>query len=216
MVKVINKASDREKERTSLLEKMKLKRAEERALKKEKTPTIKVIPDWRMMQQFNEGYETGIVFNHQKKEVKENFLKHVINKRSSLNELIIEEYTPNKMTEEQDTISIEVSKDTYKELKQEARKINLELDTYIRSLFYTEAYNTNEKRKKNKVQREKERKENELFSMNVEVNNELKERLLKDYGEEGHSNRLMGYEERKKYYGDMAVKALNEHYGIKQ
>lgn len=216
MVKVINKAEENKQKQASLLEKMKLRKEEARAFKKEKTPTIKVVPDWRMMQQFNEGYATGVVFNHQEKEVKQNFLKHVINNRSSLNELIVEEYTPNKMTEEQDTITIEVSKETYKELKQEARKLNLGLETYIRSLFYTESYNANEKRKKHEVQREKERKENELFSMNVEVNNELKERLLKDYGGEEHSNRLMGHEERKKYYGDMAVKALNEHYGIKQ
>lgn len=179
-MKVVNNVQLREKEKQSFvqmiqdeLEKKKIRKQESKKL------YLTVIPDWRILGELNPIVTA--IFDFELKERRKEFLKHAIEERNQLNQLIVEPYEPSLYAEQREKIEIETDKQLIETLSKEAGKAHLTINEYVRAILYTTALNKNNERKERQQKFEEKQKENRTVTFQGFINQKLINKLEEKY-----------------------------------
>lgn len=213
-MKVINRKSEREKERikseknspAAILSRENNKRKQEEL---ERNARIaRVVLDWRVSGQLNPI--TKAIWAQDTKQNREKFLKTAIKNRGQLKELYVEPFEYNAL----EKIEVEYDKDTIEMLEQEATSNGLTLNEYVTSIVYTTAFNINQEREKARLKAEAEEKERTPYTIgSSSISQELKRKLDAKYGKP-EMNTWFGLSE--SAYTDMLIDLAEEYFDIKK
>lgn len=215
-MRIINKVNESKKIKEEQDNKQREQyQAKVKAQKESIIPTIKIIPDWRLMGEYNKyiKYKKIIVFAGLIKETERNYFKYAIRNREKLSSLIVEDYE-RPMETHFNTVEIETDNATVEQLSREASKLNLTFDEYVRGIFYTTAYEANQISDQKQADFEAYVKENTPYQIGgSHISQELKRKLDGKYGTPTN-NGLFGLS--MDTYTNMLIDLANEYFGLKK
>lgn len=182
-MKVINRKSEREKEKEALEnERRKQERAADKLRVESIIPRIKIVLDWRLNGEYDKYMENKVVFAGQRLDLRNDYFRHAINNRKNLKNIIVEGYE-RPIETDFNIVEFETDNTTIEALQGEASELRISIDEYVRGIFYTTAYEVNEDKKKRKEEHEAYVKEHELYDIGGSyISQELKRKLESKYG----------------------------------
>lgn len=186
------------------------------AAKENAIPTIKIVLDWRLHQEYQKYLDSKRImeWQHGSVKLKKDYLKQAIDNRTKLNNIIVELYDePAALIK--NIVEIETDYATIDTLKQEANVLGLSFDVYIRGIFYTTAYEVNQQADREEAEWKAYVEESTPFRIGESfISQKLKRKLESSkYNHPDGSNGLYGIPE--SIYTDMLIELANEHFGLK-
>lgn len=149
----------------------------------------------------------GAYFTHTQIEAADRFLTVAIRDRKQLTQLLLEEYDkhphniPLSLPEDQQTIDI---------LTDEAQKLGIDYETYLRSLFYSLLEQINEMHVKIEEEKARQEWENRVVKVDGVINADIRRKLEEKYGPPVCVD-LFGIS--RQWYLDMLIKVAEEYFG---
>lgn len=213
-MKVINKKSQREKEKEALEnERRKNEQAAKELREKSIIPKIKIILDWRLSGEYDKYRKNEVIFEHQIVDLRNDYFRHAINNRKNLKQIIVEGYE-RPMETYRNTAEFETDNSTIQILQDEASKLGMSLDEYVRGIFYTTAYEVNQAREQAAAEHEAYMKEHTPYTIeSSSISQELKRKLENKYGKP-ELNSLFGINT--SVYTNMLIDLAEEYFEIKK
>lgn len=213
-MKVINRKSEREKEKEALeIERRKKEQAAKELKAKSIVPTIKIILDWRLSGEYDKYMKNEVIFAHQAIDLRNDYFRHAINNRKNLKHIIVEGYE-RPMETHFNVAEFETDNSTVEILQGEASELRMSLDEYVRGIFYTTACEVNEEKKKRKEEYEAYVKEHELYDIGKSyISQELKRKLDEKYGK---PESLFMFGVPADTYTNMLIDLAKEYFGIEK
>lgn len=213
-MKVINKKSEREKEKEALeLGRRKKEQAAKKLKEESIIPTIKIILDWRLIGEYNKYMENKVVFAHEELSLRNDYFRYAINNRKNLENVIIEGYE-RPMETHFNTAEFETDNSIIEALQSEASQLGMSLDEYVRGIFYTTAYEVNQDKEKVKKEHEAYVKEHTPYDIgSSSISQELKRKLDSKYGK---PENVLGFGVSADAYTKMLIDLAKEYFGIEK
>ncbi|NRT74432.1 hypothetical protein [Clostridium beijerinckii] len=213
-MKVINKKSEREKEKEALENERRKKEKVAKELKaKSIVPKIKIVLDWRLRGEYDKYMENKVIFAHEELSLRNNYFKHAINNRKKLKNIITEEYE-RPIETHFNVAEFETDNSTIEALQGEASELRMSLDEYVRGIFYTTAYEVNQARKRTNEEHEAYMKEHTPYDIGgSHINQELKRKLDSKYGK---PESAWGFGVPADAYTNMLIDLAKEYFGIEK
>lgn len=177
-------------------------------------PEIKLISDWRVEQKYNEAINSQLLFVHQIVPTKKRFLEEAIKNRQQIKKLIIEDHQDNSSHEKRGyNISIETDEKTIAALSEEACKLKLSLEAYVRAVFYSAAFEINETKRRHEEEQKKQMEANACVDIGRgrKIGPELRRKLEEKFGKPRFNN-LFGIATYN--HVDMLLDLAKEYFGI--
>lgn len=213
-MKVINKKSEREKEKQILENERRKQEQVSKKLKEEKIiPRINIVLDWRLSGEYEKYMENKVVFAGQKLDLRNEYFRQAINNRKNLKNIIVEGYE-RPMETYHNIAEFETDSSTVEALQSEANQLGMSLDEYVRGIFYTTAYEVNQERKKRKEEHEAYMKEHTPYDIGgSHISQELKRKLDSKYGK---PESAWGFGVPADAYTNMLIDLAEEYFEIKK
>jgi hypothetical protein len=216
-MKVIDNRGERDSERRTLYAKLR-EMQEARQLKEQekRDKMISFTSNWIVEDVYTRAHSGVVTINESIQQVQEanrnKFFEHVLNNRANIDTVIIKDHEPNGYGHDY-IVSIESDTETIEKLHQEARKLNLNYEDYLRGLYYTTALEMIKRRERAAEETVMRMKRTSPVDVRLEITQELREKLEAKFGQPKYSVGVLNF---KIYdYGDMLLDLAKEYLGLK-